>query len=118
MTSPGQSSSGRAGIAAELRRSIDLLTLLVPVLAIVAALVVGAGAILIIGDNPIEAYWALLRGMYGSTDRVRRLAGSVDPVHRRVPRGGVRVPGPVKLLLDDEGVGRSPEHITEPCPKP
>ncbi len=79
MTSPGQSSSGRAGIAAELRRSIDLQPLLVPVLAIVAALVVGAGAILIIGDNPIEAYWALLRGMYGSTDRVAASLGRSTP---------------------------------------
>lgn len=68
-----------AGIAAELRRSIDLQPLLVPLLAIVAALVVGAGAILVIGENPIEAYWALLRGMYGSSDRVAASLGRSTP---------------------------------------
>ncbi len=79
MTDTPPAGNGHAGIAAELRRSIDLQPLLVPVLAIVAALVVGAGAILIIGENPIEAYWALLRGMYGSTDRVAASLGRSTP---------------------------------------
>lgn len=66
-------------LATELKRSIDLQPVLVPVLAIVAALVVGAGAILIIGQDPLEAYWALLRGMFGSTDRIAASLGRSTP---------------------------------------
>jgi len=43
---------------------------LVPVAAIVLALAVGAVVILLVGDNPLEAYAALLRGMFGSPDRI------------------------------------------------
>ncbi len=69
----------RSGFAAELRRSIQIQPILVPLLAIVCAFVVGAVAILAIGDNPIEAYWALLRGMFGSGDRIAASLGRSTP---------------------------------------
>jgi simple sugar transport system permease protein len=47
----------------------DAAPVLVPIYAIVVAVVVGAVIILLIGDNPVDAYWALLRGMFGSGDR-------------------------------------------------
>ena len=43
---------------------------LVPLAAIAMALTVGAVVILLVGSNPIEAYAALLRGMFGSPDRI------------------------------------------------
>lgn len=67
------------GFAAELRRSIQLQPILVPLLAIVCAFAVGAAAILAIGDNPVEAYWALLRGMFGSGDRIAASLGRSTP---------------------------------------
>jgi general nucleoside transport system permease protein len=42
----------------------------VPLYAIVLAVVVGGILIAIIGKNPFEAYWALLRGMFGTGDRI------------------------------------------------
>ncbi len=47
---------------------------IIPALALVLAFVVGAVLMLLVGVNPLEAYWALLRGMYGTPTR---LAGSV-----------------------------------------
>ncbi len=44
--------------------------LLVPLCAIALSFVVGGVLIAIVGVNPIEAYWALLRGMFGSGDRI------------------------------------------------
>jgi simple sugar transport system permease protein len=38
--------------------------------ALVLAVVVGGVLILLTGGNPIEAYWALLRGIFGSWERV------------------------------------------------
>lgn len=69
----------RSGFAAELRRTIQVQPILVPLLAIVCAFVVGAVAILAIGDNPVEAYWALLRGMFGSGDRIAASLGRSTP---------------------------------------
>jgi len=43
---------------------------LVPLAAIVLALAVGAVVILLVGNNPLEAYAALLRGMFGSPTRI------------------------------------------------
>lgn len=63
----------------ELRRSLDLQPVIVPILAIVAALVVGAGAILLIGNDPLEAYSALLRGMFGNGDRIAASLGRSTP---------------------------------------
>ena len=56
--------------AAKLRRSIDLQPVLVPFFALVLAMAIGSIVILLVGENPIEAYWALLRGMFGSWERV------------------------------------------------
>ncbi len=69
----------RRPVAAELRKSLDLQPVLVPFFAIVLALVVGAVAILLIGKNPLEAYWALARGMFGSTDRIAASLGRSTP---------------------------------------
>ncbi len=52
---------------------------LVPVYAILLALVVAGVVIVLIGKNPLEAYWALLRGMFGSTDRVAASLGRSTP---------------------------------------
>ncbi len=43
---------------------------LVPLYAILLSFIVGGVLIAIIGVNPFEAYWALVRGMVGSPDRV------------------------------------------------
>ncbi len=52
---------------------------LVPLYAIVLAVAVGAVLMLLIGENPLEAYWALARGMFGSTDRVAASLGRSTP---------------------------------------
>ncbi len=69
----------RRDLGAQLRRSLDLQPLLVPLLAIVLAFVSGAIAILAIGSDPIEAYAALVRGMVGSTDRIAASLGRSTP---------------------------------------
>lgn len=56
-------------MAAEIRRTLQLQPILVPILAIVLALVAGSFIILAIGADPIESYWALARGMFGNGDR-------------------------------------------------
>jgi simple sugar transport system permease protein len=66
-------------LGAELRRSLDLQPLLVPLLAIVLAFASGALAILAIGSDPIEAYTSLVRGMVGSGDRIAASLGRSTP---------------------------------------
>lgn len=66
-------------LGTELRRSLDLQPLLVPLLAIVLAFASGALAILAIGSDPIEAYTSLVRGMVGSGDRVAASLGRSTP---------------------------------------
>ena len=66
---PPQPTRGRE-LADAIRSAFDLQPVVVPFLAVVTALVVGAIAIVAIGENPLTAYWALLRGMYGNWDRV------------------------------------------------
>lgn len=66
-------------LGAELRRTLDLQPLLVPVLAIVLAFASGALAILAIGSDPIEAYTSLVRGMVGSGDRIAASLGRSTP---------------------------------------
>ncbi|HEU5082235.1 MAG TPA: ABC transporter permease [Acidimicrobiales bacterium] len=66
-------------VAAELRRSLDLQPVLVPLLAIVLAFLTGALVILAIGSNPVDAYTALVRGMYGSSDRIAGSLGRSTP---------------------------------------
>ncbi len=48
----------------------SLQPLLVPLYAIILSFIVGGVLIAIIGVNPFEAYWALIRGMVGSPDRI------------------------------------------------
>ena len=61
------------------RSYFDLQPVLVPVCAILLALAVGAVIILLVGENPLTAYWALLRGMFGSWDRVAASLGRSTP---------------------------------------
>ena len=67
----------------------DLQPVLIPLYALILSFVVGGVLIALIGVNPFEAYWALLRGMVGSPERI---AGSIarsvpDPTarHSRQP---------------------------------
>ena len=48
----------------------SLQSLLVPLYAIILSFIVGGVLIALIGVNPFDAYWALLRGMFGDGDRV------------------------------------------------
>jgi ABC-type uncharacterized transport system permease subunit len=52
----------------------NLQPVLIPLYAILLAFIVGGILIALIGVNPFEAYWALVRGMFGSPDRI---AGSI-----------------------------------------
>src|SRR5688500_534200 len=61
------------------RRSFDLQPVLVPICAILLAVVAGGVVILLVGENPFTAYWALLRGMFGSGDRVAASLGRSTP---------------------------------------
>ncbi len=65
---------GLSGFIRKIREAWDLQPLLVPLGAILLSFIVGGVLIAMIGVNPFEAYWALLRGMFGSWDRV---AGSI-----------------------------------------
>lgn len=62
------------GLHNKIRRALNLQPLIVPLYAILLSFIVGGVLIAIIGVNPFEAYWALLRGMFGSPDRI---AGSI-----------------------------------------
>lgn len=62
-----------------LRDAGNLQPVLVPFYAIVVALVVAGIVIVLIGKNPIEAYWALLRGMFGNPDRIAASLGRSTP---------------------------------------
>jgi len=61
---------GMSGLHEKIRQSWNIQPVLVPLLAIVLAVLVGGVLILITGGNPVEAYWSLLRGMFGSPDRI------------------------------------------------
>jgi len=65
---------GLSAFMRKIREAWDLQPLLVPLYAVVLSFIVGGVLIAMIGVNPFEAYWALLRGMFGSWDRV---AGSI-----------------------------------------
>ncbi len=51
----------------------------VPILAILTALIVAGGAVVAAGSNPLEAYWALVDGAFGSWDRVATTVGRATP---------------------------------------
>ena len=57
----------------------NIQSILVPICAILLALGVGAIVMLLVGDNPIEAYAALLYGMFGTWDRVAASLGRSTP---------------------------------------
>jgi simple sugar transport system permease protein len=57
-----------------IRQTWNLQPVLVPLYAILLAFIVGGMLIALIGVNPFEAYWALVRGMFGSPERI---AGSI-----------------------------------------
>jgi general nucleoside transport system permease protein len=63
-----------ASARAKILESFEIQPILVPFYAIVLAVIVGGLLMVMIGANPFEAYWALLRGMFGTPDR---LAGSM-----------------------------------------
>lgn len=58
------------GLVTKIREAWDLQPMLVPLYAILLSFIVGGALIAIIGVNPFEAYWALMRGMFGSGDRI------------------------------------------------
>ncbi len=66
-------------LRAVLREAGGLQPVLVPLYAIIVALVVAGVVIVAIGKNPIDAYWALLRGMFGSPDRIAASLGRSTP---------------------------------------
>ena len=61
------------------RRYFDLQPVLVPICAILLAVFAGGVIILLVGENPFTAYWSLLRGMFGSWDRVAASLGRSTP---------------------------------------
>jgi simple sugar transport system permease protein len=76
-TPPERPPEGR--LPAAVQRYFDLQPVLVPVCAILLAFAVGSVIILLVGENPLTAYSALLRGMAGSWDRVAASLGRSTP---------------------------------------
>jgi simple sugar transport system permease protein len=76
-TPPPESVSDK--LRAALHDAARIQPVLVPLYAIVVALVVAGLVIVLIGKNPIEAYWALLRGMFGTPDRIAASLGRSTP---------------------------------------
>lgn len=66
--SPPSSGGDSDAVASTSRRSQALVGLAIPILAVVAALVVGAIMLLALGANPIAGYRALFVGAFGSAD--------------------------------------------------
>jgi simple sugar transport system permease protein len=66
-------------LRAVLHDAATIQPILVPLYAIIVALVVAGVVIVLIGKNPIEAYWALLRGMFGNPDRIAASLGRSTP---------------------------------------
>lgn len=76
-TTPG-ADHGQPAVAF-LRRYFSVQPVLVPICAILLALVVGGAVILAVGENPIRAYAALAEGMFGSWDRAAGSLGRSTP---------------------------------------
>ncbi len=55
-------------------------SILVPLGAVVAALVLGALMILALGANPFEGYWELIKGAFGGTDNLANTATRAMPL--------------------------------------
>jgi simple sugar transport system permease protein len=66
----GKIDQGMASLHEKIRESFSLQPVIVPFLAIVLAVIVGGLLVAMTGGNPFEAYWALLRGMFGGWDRI------------------------------------------------
>ncbi len=64
---------------AELKESFNAQSVLVPLYAILLALVVAGIVIVLVGGDPFEAYPALLEGMFGSADRINASLGRSTP---------------------------------------
>ncbi len=62
------------------KRISQMVDALLPVMAVMAALVVGAVMLLLLGANPVEAYEALLKGAFGSTNAVAETAVKAVPL--------------------------------------
>jgi ABC-type uncharacterized transport system permease subunit len=63
---PGEYKSSAKGFI----RAFQVQPILVPIYAVLLSVIAGGLLMLAAGVNPIEAYWALLRGMFGSADRI------------------------------------------------
>jgi general nucleoside transport system permease protein len=70
VSAPGDGKGSVAELQRKMRLAFDLQPVLVPLYAIVLAVVIGGLLVAIIGKNPFETYWALLRGMVGNGDRI------------------------------------------------
>ena len=79
MADPRPQASTSDRLRAVLHEAGGLQPVLVPIYAIIVALVVAGVVILAIGKNPLDAYWALLRGMFGSPDRIAASLGRSTP---------------------------------------
>ncbi|MFL6205878.1 MAG: ABC transporter permease [Acidimicrobiales bacterium] len=66
-------------LAHEVRRTLNLQSALVPVCALLLALAVAAVVILLVGGQPLQAYAALLDGMFGTVDRINASLGRSTP---------------------------------------
>ena len=61
-------------------RISQMVDALLPVLAVLAALAVGAVMLLALGTNPVAAYGALLEGAFGSTNAVAETVVKAVPL--------------------------------------
>jgi simple sugar transport system permease protein len=66
-------------VATALRETYRLQSVLVPLYAVLLALLLAGAVIVAVGANPLEAYWALLRGMFGTADRINASLGRSTP---------------------------------------
>ena len=73
----GRRKSALGAAGASVSKMVDAL---LPVFAVLAALVVGAAMLLVLGANPAEAYGALLEGAFGSTNAVAETAVKAVPL--------------------------------------
>lgn len=53
-----------------IKETWNLQPIIVPLYAVLLSFIVGGVLIALVGVNPFEAYWALLRGMFGSPTRI------------------------------------------------
>ena len=68
-----------AAVAREVHRTWSVQSVLVPLYSVLLALAVASVIILLVGGNPLEAYAALLDGMFGTPDRISASLGRSTP---------------------------------------